>query len=154
MKDSFAEVRENSGTGQKAVFSKSGFEPGQILCTFTARKVMPQPSRSTVQIKPDVHILLTPRFLEYLNHSCSPNVFLDTTNMVVISIRKIAAGDELTFFYPSTEWEMARPFACYCASDDCLGVVKGAAELDERQLRRYRLTDSIEQMLVRREVSS
>lgn len=29
-------------------------------------------------------------------------------------------GDELTFFYPSTEWSMAQPFDCLCK-----GVMKG-----------------------------
>ena len=40
--------------------------------------------------------------------------------------RDIAAGEELTYFYPSTEWEMDRPFRCLCGAPDCVGVVSGA----------------------------
>lgn len=43
-------------------------------------------------------------------------------------------GDELTFFYPSTEWDMAQPFDCHCGSENCLGKVRGASELTREEL--------------------
>jgi hypothetical protein len=43
-------------------------------------------------------------------------------------------GDELTFFYPSTEWNMAQPFDCHCESESCLGKVRGASELTREEV--------------------
>ena len=36
--------------------------------------------------------------------------------MRLTALRPISEGDELTFFYPSTEWAMAEPFECGCGA--------------------------------------
>jgi hypothetical protein len=65
-----------------------------------------------------------------VNHSCTPNVAFDLShprtsediensqyptewNLRTLS-RPIAKGETLTFFYPSTEWDMGAPFTCAC----------------------------------------
>jgi len=48
--------------------------------------------------------------------------------MTVVAARDLAADDELTFFYPSTEWSMAEPFDCWCGAERVrrgLGVLGG-----------------------------
>jgi len=32
-------------------------------------------------------------------------------------------GDDITFFYPSTEWDMAQGFDCNCGAKVCLTAV-------------------------------
>lgn len=54
-----------------------------------------------------------------------------------IAVEDVRLGDELTFFYPSTEWKMVQPFACFCKSEDCLGRIDGAFSLDPEVLKRY-----------------
>jgi hypothetical protein len=44
----------------------------------------------------------------------------------VVVLQPIRPGDELRFFYPSTEWEMHEPFACHCRAARCVGTVRGA----------------------------
>ena len=44
---------------------------------------------------------------------------------------------QLTIFYPSTEWELASPFTCYCGADDCVGPIAGASRLSAETLARY-----------------
>ncbi|MGK7904081.1 MAG: SET domain-containing protein-lysine N-methyltransferase [Hormoscilla sp.] len=66
--------------------------------------------------------MLDPDFLQYINHSCAPNVFFDTSDLFLRALSKIEIGEELTFFYPSTEWSMDRQFDCLCQSKDCLVV--------------------------------
>lgn len=34
--------------------------------------------------------------------------------MRVVEHRELKEGDELNFFYPSSEWEMRQPFECQC----------------------------------------
>ena len=54
-------------------------------------------------------------------------------------------GDELTFFYPSTEWEMVHPFQCECGAADCLKWITGASATPTKTLARYELTGVVRQ---------
>jgi hypothetical protein len=100
-----------------------------------------------VQTGIDRHILLYPEELQYSNHSCDPNIFFDTTTMEIVALRQIQPGEELMFFYPSTEWDMAQPFACYCGSTQCIGSISGAMFIPREILKKYRLTDFIKDQL-------
>ena len=60
------------------------------------------------------HIELLPPYLMYTNHSCDPNIIFNTSSHDYEAIKDIQLGDELCFFYPSTEWEMNCPFDCLC----------------------------------------
>jgi hypothetical protein len=54
-----------------------------------------------------------------------PNVKFDTEAMQVVALRDISADSELQFFYPSSEWEMAAPFQCWCGSPKvCFFILK------------------------------
>lgn len=143
--DGFATVRETIANGHKGLFSTQFFPVGAVLCAFSAREVLARPARLTLQTGSDQHILLQPEFLQYANHSCDPNIFFDTTNQQVRCLKNVQADDELTFFYPSTEWEMDEPFACHCGARACLREIQGAAFLSDEALCDYQLTDFIQQ---------
>jgi len=115
--------------------------------SFSAGKTLSQPTYLTVQVTETEHITLNPVFLQYINHSCAPNVFFDTYSFELIALKAIEPGDELTFFYPSTEWNMVQPFACTCGSKDCLQTISGAANINRQTLTQYKLTRFIQSML-------
>lgn len=114
------------------------------------------------------HIELNSSLL-YTNHSCRPNVAFqvltpgEPTNKddwKVVALREIRKGETLSFFYPSTEWEMDRPFDCQCGEkvrsqilfspgrdetmltildpcaylQECLRTIKGARDLSRSDL--------------------
>lgn len=139
-----AEVYRNKGNGQHFLAASQKFKSGEVVCTFSAKSVSDSPTYLTVQISNDKHITLYPEFLQYINHSCVPNVFFDTERMELICLRDILPGEEITFFYPSTEWEMAQPFLCQCGNRECLQIIQGAAFLPERLLNKHRVTRFIE----------
>jgi hypothetical protein len=143
----FAVVRQNIDNDQKAFFAQRKYGPGEVVIDFSAGKILPKPTYLTVQVDIDRHIMLQPEHLQYINHSCDPNVFFDTYTMKVVALKPIAEGDEMTFFYPSTEWDMAQPFKCQCGSNKCLGEIRGAAHIDLKVLRTYTLTRFIQQQL-------
>ncbi|GAC1396222.1 MAG: hypothetical protein NVSMB63_16670 [Sediminibacterium sp.] len=149
-KKGFAQVVTNNHSGQKSLHAQSFFGAGDLICSFSAGTVSETASYLTVQTGEKKHITLQPEFLQYINHSCDPNVFFDTTCMKIIALKAIQPGDELTFFYPSTEWDMAQPFDCHCGSEKCLRRIQGAAYLNDADLRSYRLTDFIAQQLQKR----
>jgi hypothetical protein len=141
------EVWKDDISGHHSLFSIVSFNSGDIICEFGASAILQTPSYLTVQINVDEHICLQPLFLQYINHSCSPNIFFDTTTFKVVCLRSIKPGDELCYFYPSTEWEMAQPFQCVCGSNNCLGYIGGASYLSKETVQGYRFTDFIYQQL-------
>lgn len=136
-------VRRNRRTDQNGFFTNQAFEPGDVISVLGAASIVATPNYLTVQIGENRHIHLDPEYLKNINHSCDPNVFFDTAAMEVVALQDIAPGEELRFFYPSSEWKMDQPFACHCGFEKCLGEIKGAAETDREVLARYRLTDFI-----------
>lgn len=146
----FAEIHKRLHENHHLLVSIKSFSPEATICTFSAKEIHPLPSRYTVQVNETQHIILLPEFLQYINHSCNPNTFFNTTTMELIALRAIAPGDEFTFFYPSTEWFMAETFACNCGDPGCVGIIKGAKELSTGILNRYRLTDFIQRKLIER----
>jgi len=62
-------------------------------------------------------------------------------------LQDLTKGDELTFFYPSTEWDMAQPFVCNCGNATCLQLINGASHLNNSTLNNYQLTNFIQQQV-------
>ncbi len=143
----FASVRQDIVSNQKAFFAERTYQPGDIVADFSAGAILNEPTYLTVQVGIDRHIMLQPEHLQYINHSCAPNVFFDTHAMKVVALKDISEGDEMTFFYPSTEWDMAQPFTCYCGCTNCLGEIKGASHISPEIINTYTLTRFIQQQL-------
>ncbi|HUR65129.1 MAG TPA: hypothetical protein VMZ03_02160, partial [Chitinophagaceae bacterium] len=70
--------------------------------------------------------------------------------MELVALKDLQPGDELVFFYPSTEWKMTQSFNCYCGSPKCLGKIRGAAYLSTSLQSQYRFTDFIQQQMAKR----
>src|SRR5262245_8295306 len=96
------EVLKDEISGQNALYASQPFHAGDVICEFSASAILPSPSYLTIQTDTDEHIRLYPYFLQYVNHSCSPNIFFDTTSDKVICLQSVRPGNELTYFYPST----------------------------------------------------
>ena len=146
----FAHVGQSFSNKQNALFAKRSFQPGEMIAEFSAGSIASEPTYLTVQVDEGKHITLQPEFLQYINHSCDPNVFFNTTTMQLMALKEIRSEEEMTFFYPSTEWEMIQPFSCYCGSQNCLRQIRGAAFLPRNIWKQYQLTDFIQNQLARR----
>lgn len=136
--------------GQRAVRSRVARPAGAILARFSESRIVPAPSRITVQLDQGVHLELTPSWLELVNHRCEPNVAFDMDLLALVSLRPIHPGDELTYFYPSTEWVLDEPFVCRCAAT-CIGRVTGARDLPRSVLQRHRLSPLVRRAMEARE---
>ena len=145
-----AEVRQKTSNNQNALFALRSFLAGETIASFSAGTISAEPTYLTVQVGIEKHITLEPEFLQYINHSCDPNVFFDTSSMEVVALKDLKPEDELVFFYPSTEWKMTQSFDCYCGSPKCLGKIKGAAYLSSELQSQYRFTDFIQQQLAKK----
>lgn len=63
----------------------------------------------------------------------------------VVDDRPLQKGDVLSFFYPSTEWEMAQPFECMCGAGEgvCKRWIRGAKDMSDAELEGYWLNPHI-----------
>jgi hypothetical protein len=145
-----AEIRIDPVAGHRSLFSMKEFNADEPIVAFMARATYDVPNYLTVQISDTVHIELFPECLECANHSCEPNCFFNTTTMELVAIKPVKKGDELTFFYPSAEWDMNQAFNCLCGSADCIGQIQGAKYLSVEALKKYRFTDFIQSKLAAR----
>jgi hypothetical protein len=134
-----------SRSGVKRLVTTTDEPPGAILSTFVAEDVLAEPNRYTVQVSRTEHAYVG--YVAAANHSCDPNVIVDTATMTMVASRSLAKGEELLFFYPSTEWHMAAPFPCGCGSEGCIGLVAGACFLPTDVLERYVLNVHIRSLL-------
>ena len=133
----------NSVTGSYSLRALKPFPVNTVILKFGIQEFIPEPAYYSLQVDDNKHITLSPNFLRYTNHSCEPNTFFDTSRWEVIAIKHINQNDEITFFYPSTEWDMSQPFNCNCQTGSCLGSIKGARYLDQSVLVKYCFNDHI-----------
>ncbi len=136
-------IEPHPGMQQLSLRSLAAHGVGSLIASFAGSHVMPRANRYTVQRDQHEHLDLRPEFLRYINHSCNPNVYFDMDRSAVVVIAPIARGDELTFFYPSTEWDMCEPFECLCKANSCVGWIRGAKHLGPALLARYRVSPYI-----------
>jgi hypothetical protein len=135
-----------SAYGARLITDQS-FQRGDVVYHIEGQRLTQQATYQTIQVGRNQHIEEL-GVIAYLNHSCQPNTFIDVTRMEVIAVRDIAAGEELNFFYPSTEWEMDRPFICLCGAPQCVRLVAGAKYLSVDTLSRYSINQHVREMIV------
>ncbi len=142
-----AQVITDITNGNRSLFSKKAFCKNDIISIFYWDVEYKSPNYLTVQIEDQKHIILQPSFLECINHSCTPNAFFDTSKKQLICIKPIAIDEEITFFYPSAEWDMDQAFECHCGTSNCIGFVQGAKHLQKETIEKYQFTNFIQQRL-------
>jgi hypothetical protein len=130
----------------RSLITKQAYAKGEIICEIPTEKLFDKANRYTVQISQDKHTEVGK--LSALNHSCDPNVILDTERLIMVARRDIEKGEELSFFYPSTEWEMDAPFICLCGAPNCIHVVAGARFLPLSTLENHYLNKHIREMMI------
>lgn len=130
----------------RSLITKQTYSKGEVISSIPSDNVVNKATRFTVQIGCNEHTHVGK--LAALNHSCNPNVILDTENLQMVACRDIAKGEELSFFYPSTEWEMDAPFICLCGASNCIHVVAGARFLPLSTLEHHYLSRHIRELVI------
>lgn len=133
--------------------SKISLPVGALFARITSATYTPHQTYSSIQIGRDVNLELNSD-LVFINHGCNPSLEFDMARFEirVVKDRPLHEGDELSFFYPSTEWRMAQPFDCRCDAPKgiCLKSIEGAENLSDAVLGRYWLNKHIEELLAYR----
>src|SRR5690349_15278179 len=130
----------------RSLITKQAYKKGEMICEIPTEKVVDKANRYTVQIGRDRHTEVGK--LSALNHSCDPNVILDTENLQMVARRDIEPGEALSFFYPATEWAMDAPLICLCGASNCIHVLAGARFLPLSTLENHYLNRHIREMMI------
>jgi hypothetical protein len=118
----------------KSIFAIDEIAKDEIIFEFE-KNFLEYPTKTSMQIDEGVHQECTnPEAVEnFLNHSCEPNGYIDFQNLSFRALRQIKKGEEVTFNYLTTEWDLANKFDCKCGSKKCYGKIKGFRYLTRKQ---------------------
>ncbi len=101
---------------------------GGWVVTYATLTTMSHDRQSrSIQVDEDLYLVSdeTPEPGDMLNHSCEPNCGLSGSALLV-AMRDIAVGEELTFDYAMCDASDYDEFTCQCGEATCRGVVTGA----------------------------
>ncbi len=97
--------------------------------------------RTTHTIQWDWHVHFVPAEpATYLNHCCDPNLNVRSSaegGYDFLARRAIAAGDEVTFDYGTTEYEIVTEGPCLCGAAACTGRMLGFKDWSPERKARY-----------------
>ena len=115
----------NKGLG---LFASRDFAIGDLVMSSKPTVVTETRDSHSVQIDWNRHILMDlPAVL--INHSCDANVGIQNNksneSYDFWAIRPITKGEELTWDYEASEWELSTPFDCSCGSSNCRKRLEG-----------------------------
>jgi len=117
----------------RGIFVIERVMPGETVVCGRAIAEVDGPTRMSVALGWDRHVEMdAPATL--LNHDCEPNLGVRENAFSAydfIALREIAAGEEVTFDYAMTEYELAVPLSCACGAVDCAGTIRPWRERDE-----------------------
>jgi hypothetical protein len=132
MNEQVVRVKLDHGPFGEMIRAVKPITAGEVLF-YLSGEIVDQPTKYTIQLDETRHVLTPNGLWKSMNHACEPNVRIDTATREMIAIRDLAPGEELTFNYNTTEWDMAAPFACGCGAKLCAGTIRGFKHLTNEQ---------------------
>ncbi|HEY2443245.1 MAG TPA: SET domain-containing protein-lysine N-methyltransferase [Streptosporangiaceae bacterium] len=113
---------------------------GHIVDTATLARLPERLQNSDIQITDDLHLVALDEaeyepVMLFINHCCEPNVGF-AGNVVLVAMRDIAAGEELTTDYALFD-DYDGAMACGCGTASCRGVIDGRDWRRPELQRRY-----------------
>jgi uncharacterized protein len=133
----------------RGLFAIDEFQPGEIVCVkggyiftrATLKELAPVLGPAEIQIADDLFI--GPRTdaeregaMIFSNHSCNPNISVQG-QIVFVALRRIAAGEELTHDWATTD-DDDYSMPCRCGAKGCRGTITGKDWQNEDLQRKYR----------------
>ena len=125
-----------------SLFSKCNINQGEIILEFE-KNFQDTPSRYTLQIDETRYQVSNDKdaYENFINHSCDANGYIDFNDLTFRAARDIKAGEELTFNYNTTEWDMENgedeAFTCRCGVSGCLKRIRGFRYLTAEQKKSF-----------------
>lgn len=133
------EQRTVDGKG-RGVFTTTAFRKGEEVMQFLGEIV----DRDTLedlthalQVGPRLFLTPSGQMDDYVNHSCEPNTGIRDPDgrVVLFALRDIAAGEEITFDYATTQTGGHWTMNCVCGSPHCRRAIGDFEDMDQKRQR-------------------
>jgi uncharacterized protein len=138
------ETKPVSDKGHFGVFAREAIPAGELIILWSGR-VVEEPEFTQLaplvisrSVQVDDRLYLVPLQTEnsdFVNHSCNPNVGL-SGQIGLITMRDIAAGEEICYDYAMSDGSDYDEFECHCGEATCRHTITGndwmLPELQER----------------------
>ena len=141
-------VVRNSPIHGRGLFATAEFCPGEIVCVkgghifnrAMLEKIAPILGPAEIQIADDlfigpIHTGEREGCMIFSNHSCDPNIGVQG-QIVFVALRQIAAGEELTHDWATTD-DNDYTLGCRCGATGCRGTITGKDWQREDLQRKY-----------------
>lgn len=114
-------IRKKSKIHGFGIFAEKDIRKGAIFYKILAKSISNKPKPRHAFIGNNRWIT-DPKILNWINHSCNPNIKLDVSKEkpVLIAKRNIKSGEEITCNYAETETGGSK-VPCNCGTKKCLG---------------------------------
>lgn len=107
--------------GEPPLRAARSYRPGDVVFEFDDAERRQQRDRDTVQHLHGEHVFHP--LLARTAHSCEPNCCISFPTSSMVAIRRIEAGEAITYDYETTETWLSHPFWCLCGSRRCRGRI-------------------------------
>lgn len=138
-----ARPTENRGDGAFVIAPISRGETVAVFGGFPVTRAqlegLPEErKRRSIQIDSDLFLVSgeTREPGDMVNHSCAPNCGM-RGDIIVVALRDIAVGEELTYDYAMSDASDYDEFHCACGAATCRGVIRGTDWRDATLTARY-----------------
>lgn len=119
----------------KSVFAKVSIDTDEVIVIFDPN-FTEQPNQYSIQIQHNQHLKSLGTINDFINHSCSPNCYIDFGQLRFKSLKTINQDEEITFNYLTSEWQLNFPFNCQCGHLNCVNQIQGFKFLTLTQRRK------------------
>ncbi len=121
----------------KAVVATENIRQGELVCELFFDSIRHFSLGISIQVDADVslHNILD-TIDDIFNHICEPTTRLDAKRAEFLAIRDIMPGEEITWNYLTTEYDLVvngNDFDCKCGFPRCYGQIRGFKYLSEQQ---------------------
>lgn len=119
------EIQTIGGHGFGLV-SQKAFQPGDLIVSANVVSASKERDSHSIQKDWNTHITVDlPAIL--INHSCDANVGIRDNEDAYdfFALKEIKPGDELTWDYEASEYELSASFKCVCGSPSCRSSIIG-----------------------------
>ena len=131
----------------EAVFAARSFKSGEVVTKFKGPRIheskVPKQyvgkNDRYMQIERDYYLGPSGGVDDIINHSCNPNTGLKftPTGILLVAIRNIKPGDEITWDYSSTLLGSSWKMKCDCRENNCRKIIGDFTLLDKRIQQKY-----------------
>ena len=131
----------------RAVFAGKDIKTGEIILEFLGEKYTKEEylnlhdphNNHFLQVDDELFLGPSGNADDLINHSCSPNcgIKYERSKILLVAIKNISLGEELTFDYSTTMDDDPWQMTCCCGEETCRKIIRDFRLLKKEEQEKY-----------------